>query len=584
MATVNSRRNMILPSRANVKSIISAALFLISWALVAFGQPARCSEWGFIAGIGGFALIWQAVRGIEKGRFWWASAWYCFVQLIQLSWLTSIEYQGYYILGIYLFLAVCLGLQFGALTLFVIKEQTPSLSRILAAAALWTLLEWSRLLPLCGFSWNPVGLALTGWSYPLQFASIGGIYGLTFWVILTNGILFRACCERFSLKWIGFWLLILTVPCLYGYSILHAVIGRPVPPQDTNLFTVGLVQTGLMPAEKVPLPGKTHRFISPWDQWKRIFERLELEKKEWDLLIFPEAVVPMGAYHGVYPLEAVLEELKRYFGDEITRSLPPLKPPFVQIYFLEGKASLRASNIFIAQTLANHYQTEVIIGLDHHDLVVEKSYNSAFYCVPQRFDVLRYDKQVLLPLAEYLPFSWLKSLTQRYGIVAFFSHGQETQVWGDRFPFSLSICYEETFAGLMRQGRKKGAELFINMTNDNYYPFSLLPEQHFSHAKVRAVENGVYLLRACNTGVTAVIDPVGRVVSRLGEKGKSSETLVGVLTSDIFFHSRNTLYAWWGNGGIIACSSLCLLFFLAFQKKISLTSLSLDLGLKKIDL
>jgi apolipoprotein N-acyltransferase len=572
------------PSQISVKRLLTTSLLFLSGLIVAFGQPARCAELGFFAGIGGFALAWQAIRGMPKGKFWWATAWYSCVQLIQLSWLTSTEYQGYYILIVYLFLAVCLGLQFGALTIFLLKEQNPCINRIFASAGLWTLFEWLRLFPLCGFSWNPVGLAMTGWSYPLQFASIGGVYGLTFWVILANGILFKAFVERLSRKWIGAWFLVLAVPCSYGYLVLHTPLLRSAGPQSTAALTVGLVQTGLMPSEKVPLPGKMDHFIAPWDQWKRIFEKLEVEKKEWDLLIFPEAVVPMGAHYGIYPFDLVIGELKQLFGEQIVDSLPPLHPPFAQVRSLNGKAFFHVSNIFIAQTLANHYRSEVVIGLDHHDIASGKSFNSAFYCAPDCIEAHRYDKQILLPLAEYLPFSWLKSLTQRYGIVDFFTHGEETSVLGNHLPFSLSICYEETFPHLMRQGKRKGAEFFINVTNDSYYPSSLLSEQHFSHAKVRAAENGVYLLRACNTGITAVIDSTGAVVSRLGEKGSSSETLLGVLTAHISPQSHPTLYAWWGDVGVIAVSLTCLLLFLYFKKKFPFSSPSFDLNLKKIDL
>ena len=574
--------NRVSRASAKLSYFPTLSLLIISWALVAFGQPARSSELSFVAGIGGFALLWQAIRLMDKGKFWWASGWYCFVQLIQLSWLTSIEYQGYYILGVYLALAICLGLQFGALTFFLLNGQGPDLKRILASAALWTLLEWSRLFPLCGFSWNPVGLAMTGWSYPLQFASVGGIYGLSFWVILTNGILFKSFVERFQARWITCSLFAMAIPCIYGYFVLHTPLLQPATQRET--LTVGLVQTGLMPSEKVPLPGKTQHFIAPWDQWKRILGNLEAERKDWDLLVLPEAVVPMGAYYCVYPLEFVISELKGIFGEDVIRSLPPLQPPFAQVRFLEGRASLCVSNTFIAQALANHYGAEVIVGLDYHDASRGKNFNSAFYCIPHCHGVQRYDKQVLLPLAEYLPFIWLKSLTQRYGIVDFFSHGEETVVFGHNFPFSLSICYEETFANLIRIGKKKGAELFINVTNDNYYPFSMLPEQHFSHAKVRAVENGVHLLRACNTGVTAVVDPFGKVIARLGKKGSSSETLSGVLSADVSPRSHFTLYALWGDAGVISFSLISLILFIVFQKKTSFLSPAIDLSLNKMDL
>ncbi len=547
-------------------SFVVPSLFLISWLIVGFGQPAWCPQLCFISGISGFALLWLSIQRIEKGKFWWAAGWYSCVQLIQLSWLTSIEYQGYYILGVYLFLCACLGLQFGALTHFFLRAKKPDLTRVLASACLWTLMEWFRLFILCGFSWNPIGIALTESVYFLQFASIWGIYGLTFWVILANGLFFQALAFRRNLRLIGVWFAVVITPCIYGYFALHPPISNAHPQKKPQSLSVGLVQTGLLPSQKVPLPGKLRDFIAPIDQWKRILSNLHSENKKWDLIVFPEAVVPMRADFCIYPYEELLSELWQIYGAVLMKHLPPLKPPYAQRRYSQGVPVIYVSNAFVAQMIANRYEAEVVIGLDHYDPVSGNNYNSAFHLMPNGQQMQRYDKQVLLPLAEYLPFAWLKSLTRRYGITEFFSHGQQPSVIGGHVPFSLSICYEETFPHVIRSGRVMGAELFINVTNDNYYPFSRLPEQHFSHARVRAVENGVFLLRACNTGVTAAVDRYGRVVARLGDHRKESEMLQGILTVDIPQESHKTLYMLWGDAGIISLAVLGFLAFLVFQK------------------
>ncbi|MBS0652790.1 MAG: apolipoprotein N-acyltransferase [Verrucomicrobia bacterium] len=551
---------------------------------MAFGQPAWCPQLCFISGICGFALIWLSVQRIEKGKSWWAAGWYFCVQLVQLSWLTSIEYQGYYILGVYVFLCACLGLQFGLLTRFFLHAEKPSLPRVLAAASLWTLMEWCRLFILCGFSWNPVGIALTDSLYFLQFASVLGIYGLTFWVILANGLLFRALAFGCRLRSLALWLGVVVLPCIYGYLALNSPLSNASAKLEPRSLSVGLVQTGLLPSQKVPLPGKSGDFIAPIDQWVRILSSLKAQNEKWDLIVFPEAVVPMRADFCVYPYDQVRSELQKIYGSDLASHAPPLKSPYAQVRYLQGAPVLCVSNAFLAQMIANMYGSEVVIGLDHYDPTSGNNYNSAFHFAPKMQKMQRYDKQVLLPLAEYLPFGWLKALTKRYGITEFFSHGSKPSVIGERFPFSISICYEETFPHLIRSGRVMGAELFINVTNDNYYPFSRLPEQHFSHARVRAVENGVYLLRSCNTGVTAAVDRFGRVVARLGDGRKESETLQGVLTVAIPRESHKTLYMFWGDAGIIGLAVSCFLAFLAFQKKTSRSSSAVDLNLKKMNL
>jgi apolipoprotein N-acyltransferase len=558
------------------------SLFFLSWLIVSLGQPAWIPYFCPVAAACGFALLWLSLRGIKKGRFWWATGWYACVQLIQLSWLTSIDYQGYYILGVYGTLSLVLGMQFGLLTQFFLAKPKIDWTRILAAASLWVLMEWSRLFVLCGFSWNPVGLAMTSMIYPLQFANLWGIYGLSFWVILVNAAVYRLLSNRElggkNGRRIGLWVALALLPYLYGYVFVHCCNEEVSPPT----LSVGLVQTGLMPSQKVPLPGREKDFIAPLDQWKRILVNLQSQKTEWDLLIFPEAVVPMRADLYAYPYEQVISRLQGIYGPNLAIQLPFLKPPFAQQRILGGKFVLCVSNAFMAQAIANIHGAEVVIGLDHFDPISRRHFNSAFHFLPMSHKIQRYDKQVLLPLAEYLPFTWLKSLTSRYGITEFFSQGKETRVLGERIPFSLSICYEETFPNLIRDGRLEGAQLFVNVTNDNYYPFSRLPEQHFTHARLRSVENGVPLLRACNTGVTAGIDRFGRTISRLAENQEDPETFQGTLNVELGLESHKTLYMFWGDAGIIGLAMLILLVFCCFKIKIHLSALAGNLNLKKM--
>jgi apolipoprotein N-acyltransferase len=112
----------------------------------------------------------------------------------------------------------------------------------------------------------------------------------------------------------------------------------------------------------------------------------------------------------------------------------------------------------------------------------------------------------------------------------------------------------------MRQARMKGAELFVNVTNDNYYPNSRLPQQHFDHARLRAVENGVPLIRACNTGVTAAVDRFGREVARLSDQSGGVEWVKGVLDVQFSAETHRTLYQLWGDKGILALSFILLCF------------------------
>src|ERR1043165_3162191 len=165
-----------------------AVSFLLSLCIVAFGQPARVGWLGALAAACGYALFFYALPGslARVRKFAAGTCWFALIQLIQLSWMTSIEYQGYYILAVYFFIALWLGAQFGLLTMFIPTAGRMCFQQLLFCASLWTLMEWMRLLILCGFSWNPIGLALTYFMPSLQFSSVFGVLGLSFWVILTN--------------------------------------------------------------------------------------------------------------------------------------------------------------------------------------------------------------------------------------------------------------------------------------------------------------------------------------------------------------------------------------------------------------
>jgi apolipoprotein N-acyltransferase len=481
---------------------------LISFGIVAFGQPAWIPGLSPLAACIGYAIFWKKVTTFSsrKLQFWSGVTWFFCVQLIQLSWMTAIEYQGFYILVVYAALCFGLGLQFGLLTLFV--NRLPHV----AVAALWVCFEWARLYVFCGFSWNPMGLSLAAWPISMQLASVVGVLGLSFWVALTN----LAWLRPRKTVWIAFALF----PYLFGaVHLLYHAPKMEVAPR----LAVGLVQTALFPSQKIPLKGREHEFIAPDKQWARILNLFPPQQK-FDLIVFPEHVVPFPADLAVYPAN----KIGSLFGET---------------QLAESKEKI--SNIFCLQALARRFSADVVAGLDASEK--KDHFSAAYHVAANGHSISRYEKQILLPLAEYLPFSFLKRWTKSYGITEFFTPGKESKVFYGKIPFSVSICYEETFSELVRQGRKKGAELLVNLTNDGWYPASLLPKQHFDHGRIRAVENGAPLVRACNTGITAAIDSLGRVLGQIEQERQAT-----VLVASVPTYHFSTLFTFWGNWVLVA--------------------------------
>ncbi len=459
-------------------------MIFLSFLIVALGHFENFSLFGVFTSLFGYALFWKGLATVKR-PFLVATVWFALLQGCFLFWMTSIEYQGIYILFVYLFLLVFLGIQWGVMSRLVVLRYN-----ILLIASLWTLFEWGRQFILCGFSLNPLGLALASTDYSLQWASIWGVLGLSFWVMWINLAAYR---QKHAMAAILF-----LIPYLFG------VIHIKYHDASSNLkpISVAIVQTDLLPSQKVPMRNRIHDFISHPVQWENILKCLNGAPKA-DYIILPEAALPFGI-------------LKN--GDA-------------------------------CQELADYFGAEVIVGLD------DKNFNAAFHFIPHSDKWERIEKQVLLPLAEYLPFEWARSLTKYYGITEFFTPGSETKIFTGKVPVAVSICYEETFSSYVRKGRQKGGELLVNLSNDAWYPYSILGEEHFKHGKIRAIENGAYLVRACNMGVSGVVDSLGRTVSK--------KDTPGVLFASFVPYSYKTFYGFWGDMAIIFLCLLVLFFKLA---------------------
>lgn len=535
-------------------------LLVLSCFLTSFGQPAWIWWLGPIASFCGFALCFRALFALEspKQRFWYATFWFTIVTVVQLSWMTSHHYLYIYI--VLVLFSFLLGTQFGLLSLVITPQRLARADGPLLAAGLWTLFEWLRLFFMSGYTWNPAGLAFTGSLYALQAASVFGIYGLSFWFALTN-----FCALRwwlFSKTPLSTVVMVscLLLPYVYGAAHLHHHLqGMQTP----SYLTAVLVQPNT-PVEHegaFSTPEKAMAYVL--NQWRKAFAMLAPHREQSvDMIVFPEYFVPFGTYWPVYNYDLMRGCLASAFGKDCMLSLPKLKRPDAERIDTPHGPRWIVSNAFIAQTLANLFDASVVLGLQDEDNGPDgvHTYSSAYHFSPADGKRARYEKQVLLPMGEYIPCSLLRDLARHYGVVASFTPGSGAKVLNcSKTRFGISICYEETFGELMRQNRTQGAELLVNVTNDGWYPNSRLSYQHFDLARVRAVELGIPLVRAANTGVTGAIDSLGQVVAIIEEDGEAVINGPGVLKVDVPLYHYETPYSMMGDAFILSLSSLSLL-------------------------
>ena len=335
----------------------------------------------------------------------------------------------------------------------------------------WTAVEafWPELFP------NYLGASQYRLSHLTQIADLTGILGVTFLVVYGNSALYSIIASWFDNRrfaWRQALILVSVVASVAAYGELRIrSVERQV--QLAEKLTVGLVQTNRGAGDK-----------------RRDPESLLREHQEMS-----------SALAGTAPLDLIVWPESVCFIDRTSRE--GLLPSDVL-------GDLRIPTLFGA-----------VLRLSQGD--GPKVYNSALLADGMGRILGTYDKMVLVPFGEYIPFGdifpRLYSMSPATG--RFWAGESREPLRFGRHLLSVSICYEDIFPGhirsLMGGGRDRPIpEAMFNLTNDSWYGNSTEPIEHLALASFRSIEHRRSLVRATNTGVSAFVDPVGRIVSRSG--------------------------------------------------------------------
>jgi len=344
----------------------------------------------------------------------------------------------------------------------------------LSAPFLWVTFEFARAhLPEISFPWNLLGYPAAANLGLVQLATITGIYGLSFLAAGFNALLAWAGASN-----------TLTARARVTYTaaatailLSAALVGPRLVPQPQVHHFARAVQLNFPEVESYPADWfQAH--ASDLDEIARISLTPAAEKP--DLLIWPEAPAPFS-YQDVQ-FAKIASTLAIRFGHPFLAGAIEWKPPVDPSDFAS-----------------------------HGSLL---PYNSALLFDAQGRRVFVYDKVHLVPFGEYEPFPLIHRLVASVsGQVGGFHKGNRYVV--GQLPsgntFGVFICYEAIFPGEVRRFAANGAQLLINISNDGWFGRSAAAEQHLRMARVRAVENRRWLVRATNNGFTVSVDPYGRV-------------------------------------------------------------------------
>ena len=438
--------------------------------------------------------------------------------------------------------SLVLGLYFGFFgwAVALVHRATGSARWALAAApVLWAAMELAASR-ITSVPWDQLGYSQVDNAVVSQLASWTGVYGISFLLVAVNALLAGTCVLSGRARWIS---------CAAGVAVfVVGCVGLWVAsPQAPTTATAVLIQPNLDVGSADAWPGKE------WDRHIADFTRLAEEQCKTYIAGIPQTHAPMGEI--VCPPYATHPDLVAW---------PESPAPFA-----EQDPRFRTGLTAVAQAV----QAPLVVGSVGMDQVSQnqeaqnqeaqnqssqdqgwRDYNSAFVVDADGARLGRYDKIHLVPFGEYIPFKDLLFFAHKLtGRVAEFTRGSERKVFrlnGHRY--GIFICYEAVFADEVREFARYGAEVLVNVSDDGWYGDTSAPWQHLNMARMRAIENRRWLLRDTNNGITAAIDPYGRVRQSIPRH------VVDALPAEYGFRDDMTFYTAHGDVFGWACVVLAL--------------------------
>jgi apolipoprotein N-acyltransferase len=439
------------------------------------------------------ATAWQGfLLGYINGIIWYLGSCYWVYHVMHLYGGLGVATSAVLLVMFALYLGLYHGLFGLLLALIAGRRNGLSLRALVFTPFLWVAVELARTY-ITGFPWDLLGTTQIDNISLSRIATLTGVYGISFEIALVNTAFAAAFLVPYARR------KVLLTASLGAAIALHA--GKLIKPEalTTDRGTT-LVQ------ENIPIL-QSDWSLDYFTQTLRSLQALSVRPPDArpgtpGLIIWPESPAP----------------------------------------FWVTDLHLRATLGEVARTTAS-YIIAGSIGITHtgDPLRRPQIYNSAAVIAPTGAWIARYDKIHLVPFGEYVPFadliSFARTLTREVGT---FSRGTK------RAPLALGdmkvgafICYESIFPNEVRQFAENGGEVFVNISNDSWFGDSGAPRQHLNMARMRAVENNRWLLRDTNSGVTAIIDPYGRIVAEAPRNQRSALEGGYALEDSTTFYTRH---------------------------------------------
>ena len=379
------------------------------------------------------------------------------------------------------------------------------------APGLWVASEWLRAWLGWGFPWVLLGSSQATVVPVVQLASVTGVYGLSALLTLTSAAAAALALNRQRVQWLRAMGVAVLVVAIAAGGMWRA--SRGALTREGTPIRVGLLQGN------VPQEAKSNAAFSDQITQRYLTLSRQALADGAQLVLWPEASAPF-----IFGEDAAAAE-------PIRRLAAQAHVPFVIGTDEITRGATRAAD--------KYYNTATLVGFDG---TTQGNYR----------------KVRLVPFGEYVPFKQLLFFVgPLIEAVSDFTPGDDLTVFEtEGSTFSVAICYEAVYAGMARTFVSRGSQLLTTITNDAWFGRSSAAYQHFEQASLRAVEQGRYLVRAANTGISGAVDPYGRL---LRDTGLFETT---ELTVDARLLSGHTIY--YAIGDVVAWISLALAAFVVW--------------------
>ncbi len=444
--------------------MIRLLMSIISGFLLALTFPKFSFNWLAWAALVPFFLAVARTHNRKEVLacgFWFGLAFFG----LHLYWVTSLfEFvQWWSVLG-----WACLALYqvlFILLFVFVLRTLTSGEEPLfpLLTAVLWVAVEMLRAWGPFGVTGGDLGYSQADFLPVIQIAVFSHVYGVSFLIVFFNAALAQFIFNRRKWGMLALSVLLIAAAVFYGYN---ALLEEPKVDKRLGTVKLALIQPNIAQKDKLRA-GLVPRILNIHEELTR-----QIAGRQPDIIIWPETAL----------FTYVLNDAR----------------VFARI-----------------QALAKETQAWLVFGTPHMD--GDKAYNSVVVVSPDGQVRGRYDKQVLVPFGEYLPFrKLLFPILKNVGYYdSEFVPGPELKLLKVKeLRVAAAVCFESTFPGLIRARAAKGTDFILLVTNDAWFDDSSAPYFHLNAGVFRAVENRKYFIQVGNTGFSAVIDPYGRIVEK----------------------------------------------------------------------